>query len=304
MKNYQHINFAFFGSSRFSVIVLDELERLSIIPTLIITTPDKPQGRKLIPKANVVKTWALTKNIKVYDPAKIDDDFVGDLKNKYFDRLNKSENASADFFDLFIVASYGKILPEPLINLPSGKTLNIHTSLLPKYRGASPLQSAMLDDAKNTGITIMRINEKMDQGPIVTQKEITVSKWPIYEEFEELMAREGAKLLASILSDWVSGKIEEKEQDHSLASYTRKITKEDGLIDFTKDAYLNFRKIQAYHEWPGSYFFIARAGKKLRVKISVASFKDGKLLVEKVIPEGSKEMNYGDFVNGYKNQKS
>lgn len=283
------INFTFFGSSQFSVIVLDELEKLGFIPSLIVTTPDKPQGRKLVITPNVVKTWAISKNIKVYDPAKIDKTFIEQLKQ--------------ESSDVFVVASYGKILPESLINMPSRKTLNIHPSLLPKYRGASPLQSAMLDDDKNTGISIMRIDEKMDHGPIVAQKNVVITEWPIYEEFEALMAREGAQLFASILPNWVSGKITEKEQDHSAATYTKKIIKEDGLIDLhteNVDPYTNFRKIQAYHEWPQAYFFIEHAGKKIRVKITAASFRDNQLIIEKVIPEGAKEMSYKDFQSGYK----
>ncbi len=293
-------SFTFFGSSRFSVIVLDELEKLGFIPACIVTTPDKPQGRKLILTPNVVKTWAISKGIKVFDPAKIDLPFIEQLKGEYFSQLNQQKNGNC--LDVFIVASYGKILPTELIDLPPRKTLNIHPSLLPKYRGASPLQSAMIDDQKNTGVTIIRIDEKMDHGPIVAQKNVTIIEWPTYEEFEMLMAREGANLIASILPDWVAGKIIEKEQDHSSATYTKKITKEDGLIDLQTekvDPYLNFRKIQAYHEWPQAYFFIEHAGKKIRVKITTASFKNGELIIEKVIPEGAKEMSYKDFQSGY-----
>ncbi len=277
--------FAFFGSSRFSVIVLDELYALHLKPTYIVTTPDKPRGRKLILTPNVVKTWAIEKNIPVRDPETIDRDVIESLKK--------------DPCDIFVVASYGKILPAALINIPPHKTLNIHPSLLPRYRGASPLQSAILDDTKNTGVSIMEIDEEMDHGPIIAQKETNISEWPTYEEFEERMAREGAQLLAMILPDWISGAITKKEQDHGAATYTKKMTKEDGLIDLAADPYLNFRKIQAYHEWPQAYFFIERNGKKIRIKITSASYSDGKLIIEKIIPEGGKEMSYADFRNGY-----
>lgn len=290
MNHESNIKFAFFGSSRFSIIVLDKLALFGFLPAAIVTTPDKPQGRKLIMTANMVKTLANEKGIKVYDPAKLDDAFI--------------DKIAAENTEVFIVASYGKILPEKLINIPNRKTLNIHPSLLPKYRGASPLQSAMLDDAKNTGVSIMRIDEKMDHGPLIAQKEITVNEWPTYEEFEALMATEGARLLASIMPDWVAGKIEEKEQDHASATFTKKMTKEDGLIDLSADPYQNFRKIQAYHEWPQAYFFINHNEKKTRVKITSASFKNGNLEIEKVIPEGGKELNYADFEGGYLKTKS
>jgi methionyl-tRNA formyltransferase len=270
------IKFVFFGSSRLSVIVLDELEKLGLLPVLVVTTPDKPQGRKLQVMPNVVKQWALSKNIPVIDSLSL-------LK------------AGPQAADVFIVASYGRIIPKEIINMPARKTLNIHPSLLPKYRGPSPLPSAMLDDTKDTGISIMRLDEEMDHGPIVAQKAIHMNEWPTYEDFEEMMAREGSQLLASILPDWTAGKISEKEQDHSQATYTKKIIKENGLLDLNADQYLNFRKIQAYHEWPQAYFM----HKDKRVKVTQASFKDGKLIIEKVIPEGKKEMSYKDFQSGF-----
>lgn len=281
------IPFAFFGSSRFSVIVLDALEKKGILPTLIITTPDKPAGRKLILTPTPVKTWGLTRNIPVLDPAKLDAAFVNVLQSKNI--------------ALFVVASYGKIIPKALLDLPAHKTLNIHPSLLPLYRGASPLQSAMLDDAKDTGVTIMRIDEHMDHGPLVAQKSVHIDEWPVYEEFETLMAAEGADLLAEIMPKWVSGDIREKDQEHDKATYTKKIEKEDGLLDLSSntDPYKVFRMIQAYHEWPVAYLFIKHAGKDMRIKITSASFAQGTLTLEKVIPEGGKEMTYKDFVSGY-----
>lgn len=285
MDTTTKIRFTFFGSSRFSVIVLNELDKLGLVPACIITTPDKPQGRKLVMTQNVVKVWAMKKGIKVYDPTKIDGDFT--------------ENLIKENCEVSIVASYGKILPKSIIEIPAHKTLNIHPSLLPKYRGATPLQSAILEDTKNTGVTIMRIDENMDSGPIVAQKKVSIDEWPTYEEFEMTMARTGANLLAEILSDWVNGKIAEQKQDDSLATYTKKTTKEDGLIDLNADPYLNFRKIQAYHEWPVGYFFVEHSGKNIRVKITSASFQDGKIIIEKVIPEGGKEMTYKDFQSGY-----
>ena len=286
------IPFTYFGSSRLSVIVLDELLKLNFKPSLIVTTPDKPQGRKLEVKPNIVKVWATEHGIPVID----------DLKN-----IPKDGN------DLFIVASYGKIIPMEIIELPKHKTLNIHPSLLPQYRGASPLPTAILEDTKKTGVTIMQLDHEMDHGPIVVQKEINLTDhfkdWPTYEVFEEMMAKEGAKLLAEIMPDWVAGKIILKEQDHSKATYTKKTKKEDGLVDLnSQDPYLTFRKIQAYHEWPVAYFFVEREGKQIRVKITEAEFSKtadnlsgntGSLIIKKVIPEGKKEMTFESFTQGY-----
>jgi len=276
---------AFFGSSRFSVFILDELEKAGLSPVLIVTTPDKPVGRKLKLTPTPVKEWAKARNIKTLEPAKLDMTFADQLKG--------------ESCDVFIVASYGKIIPGNIIDIPPHKTLNVHPSLLPKYRGASPLQSAMLDDAKETGISIMRIDEKMDEGPVIVQKPITIKEWPIYEKFEEDMAREGGILLAGSLYKYIAGEMKEKPQNHSQATYTKKVTKEDGLLDLSAaDQYLNFRKIQAYHEWPTAYFFVAKDGKNMRVKVTAASFKDGKLAIEKVVPEAGREMDYEDFKRG------
>jgi len=287
------ITFLFFGSSTMSIYVLDELEKAGYLPAAVVTTPDKHVGRKQVLTPTPVKAWAIKKNIPVFAPQKLDAHFADTLKN------TKA--------DLFIVASYGKIIPETVLSIPPQQTLNVHPSLLPKYRGASPLQSAILNDDKHTGVTIMKIDALMDHGPIVAQKEIFVSEWPTYGEFEEMMAREGGKLLAEILPHWVAGKITEKEQDHASATSCPKFTKEDGEIHLNDDDYLNFRKIQAFNEWPQAYFFIEHsptggsegAHKKIRVKITRASFTDGKLDIQTVIPEGSKEMAYADFVRGY-----
>ncbi len=276
----------YFGSSKVSIYVLEELMKAGLVPAFVVTTPDKPQGRGLMMTPNVLKSFALEKGLKVYDPAKLDSAF--------------QETLQKEVCDVFIVASYGKIMPKSVVFMPKHKTLNVHPSLLPRYRGAAPLPTAMLEDTKKTGVTIMRLDEKMDEGPMIAVKEITISEWPTYEEFEEMMAREGGKLLAGILSDWVAGKIPEQKQEHSKATYTKKIQKEDAELDLKADPYLNFRKIQAYHEWPQAFFFAERDGKRLRVKATKASFTKGKLNIERVIPEGKAEMAFTDFLErGY-----
>ena len=279
------IKFTFFGSSRLSTIVLDELARLNLVPHCIVTTPDKPQGRNRIVTPNVVKRWAIDHDIKVFDPIKLDSTFAEILKREEC--------------QVFIVASFGKIIPPRILEIPKHQTLNIHPSLLPKYRGPSPLPSTMIDDQKTTGITIMLVDQEMDHGPIVAQKQISISEWPIYEEFEEMMARAGAELLAEVLPKWLAGDITAQPQDHTAATFTQKITKDDGFLNLTADPYLNFRKIQAYHAWPVAYFFLSHNGKKIRIKITSAAVEGGKLVIKKVIPEGGHEISYTDFKHGY-----
>jgi len=139
----------------------------------------------------------------------------------------------------------------------------------------------------------------MDHGPIIAQKKIEIISWPTYEEFENMMATVGAYLLVEVLPKWANGEIKEVAQDHSKATYTKKISKEAAEIDLNSDPYLNFRKIQAYHEWPVAFFMFDHNGKNIRVKITSAKYAEGVLTIEKVIPEGSKEMAYDDFVRGY-----
>jgi len=284
----------FFGTSMFSVGVLSALKDNGIIPELIVTAPDKPQGRKLAITPPPVKIWAQQNNIPVLQPEKLDDSLRSTLY-----ALGST---------LFIVASYGKIIPRTILDIPQFGTLNVHPSLLPKLRGASPIQNAILTEDK-TGVTIMLVDEKMDHGPIVAQKEVPISPWPPKESIlENTLAYEGGKLLAEIIPKWIKGKIEARAQDHDKATYTRKFRKEDGLVALTDDPIMNFRKIQAFEVWPRAYFFTERHGpkapngawasKKIRVVITDAELTGGKLVIKKVIPEGKKEMRYEDFLRG------
>ena len=288
MNTQLEIKYIYFGSSRFSVIVLDELKKIGMIPNIIVTTPAKPRGRKLLIVPNEVEEWAKINHIQYFSPSKFDTAFIEEL-------TSCTQNNDVG---VFIVASYGKIIPKKIIDIPKHGILNIHPSLLPKYRGPSPLQTAMLEDAKSSGITIMKIDEEMDHGSIISQKIVNIDEWPTYEEYEELMARVGANLVAEVLPSWISGSIGAKEQDHANASYTKKIQKDDAsahadILNLdsisSEDQYTIFRKIQAYHGWPQVFFLAERKGQRIRVKITSANFIDGKLAILKVIPEGSKE---------------
>jgi methionyl-tRNA formyltransferase len=288
MTKENNSQMAFWGSSEFSVFCLEKLKSLNCLPALIITTPDQPQGRGLKLEANPVKTWAIQNNIEYLTPAKLDSDFS--LKLSTFN------------FQLFLVASYGKIIPKAVINLPKQGTLNIHPSLLPKYRGPSPLQEQILNDEKDLGVSIMLIDEQVDHGPIIAQDKVFTPHWPVkYTELEKIMAETGAKLFVKILPDWIEGKIKLQEQNHTLATFTKKVEKNDGEIDLiTGDPYKNFLKIQAYNFWPQAYFFKEKDGRKIRIIIKDAEFKSGSLVVKRVLPEGKKEMNYEDFLRGFK----
>lgn len=274
----------FFGTSQYSVMTLEKLREAKIEIAFIVTMPDKPQGRKMILTPPPVKIWAQSNKIPIYQPEK--------LKDPEFVKILEKYNC-----DVFVVIAYGKIIPEEILNIPKSKSLNIHASLLPKLRGSCPIETAILNDEKNTGITIIRMDSEMDHGPIVAQKKVVVEPWPpTAETLGNELVKVGSDLLASILPDWINEKLKEIEQDHSQATFTKKIEKEDGLIDLKDDPYENYLKIQAYHGWPSAFFFVEKEGKKIRIKITKALFKDGKLIIEKIIPEGKKEINYRDLI--------
>lgn len=276
---------AFFGASQGSVIALEELKNKGIIPNLVVTTPDKPKGRKLVLTPPLVKVWAEKNKVNFVQPEELDEAFIELLKE--------------GDFDLFVVASFGKILPKELLDIPKYGTLNIHPSLLPKLRGPSPIISAILQDESKTGVTIMLLDEGLDSGPIVAQTSIEPEPWPPKaSELEELLFTEGAKLLAEVIPDWTAGKIKPEAQDESEATETRKIKKGDALIELDGDAYQNLLKIRAYGEWPVAYFLADRGGKKIRVKITDAELNGDTLKIKRVIPEGKKEMDYEDFLRG------
>jgi methionyl-tRNA formyltransferase len=283
---HNKISFAFFGTPRFARIILDELESAGFLPHVVISGEDKPQGRGLQITSSETKTWAEKRGIKVLQPKT--------LRDGALTPVLKEMN-----LDLFIVASYGKIIPKDIIELPKYKTLNVHPSLLPKLRGAAPIESAILSEEK-TGVTIMRIDEEMDHGPLLAQEDLITPEWPIpAPELEDLLAHQGGRLLARVFPDWIEGKIPERAQDHIEATFTKKITKEDGLIDLNAEPKENFRKICAFAGWPGTYFFFEGTKGKIRVVIKNARLKEGRLEILRVIPEGRKEMSWEDFLRGF-----
>lgn len=287
MNNISKPNFAFFGTPLVAVWVLEELEKHGILPTLVITNPDAPQGRKLILTPPPVKEWAVARGIEVFQPTTLRDEAV-------VQKL-RSQN-----FDLFIVAAYGKIIPQSILDIPPQSTLNVHPSLLPLLRGASPIRSAILGDMRDTGVTIMLMDAALDHGPILAQEtaNITKDEWPLRgETLDERLARQGGRMLAEAIPQWIAGTITAKEQDHTAATHCTKITKEMGEIDLSADPYQNLLKIRAFDGWPGTFFFTEKHGKRLRIKIIDAELtEDGSLKITRVVPEGKKEMNYDDFL--------
>ncbi len=281
----EEIRFVYFGTPEFAAIVLDELERKGLVPTLVVTAPDKPKGRKLVVSPSEVSRWASERGIPTYKPLTLRDEAV-------------RERLLAERAHLFIVAAYGKIVPKDVLDIPRYGTLNVHPSLLPLFRGSSPIESAILSDEKHTGVTIMLLDEEMDHGPVLAQRERVILDWPPRgSELTRDLASFGGKLLAEIVPERIAG-LEGVAQDHSRATFTKKIAKEDGLIELDGDPLANYKKIRAFDEWPGAYFFAKRGERTIRVRIADASYENGELILRTVVPEGKREMRYEDFLRG------
>lgn len=280
MSKNNDTRIAFFGSPDFAVTVLDELENLDIVPDLVVAQPDKPAGRKLILTPPETKVWAEERNISTFQPESLKDPEVVEAL--------ESEGP----WDIFIVASYGKIIPKRVLDIPKHGTLNVHPSLLPKHRGASPIQQALLDD-DSTGVTIMLMDEELDHGPILAVEDTVTTSWPVpAEELRDITAKQGARMIAELLPDFLSGNMTPEAQNHEAATYTKKIVKADGELDLGRDALANYRKICAYDQWPRTFFFHTREDKQIRVIITKAHIENGELVIDRVIPEGKSEIDY------------
>ena len=279
------LKLGFFGSPQIAVWVLEELEKVGILPSLIITNPDTPQGRKMLLTPTPVAVWAEARNIPLLK--------LPSLKTPEVEAQLKASGC-----ELFLVAAYGKLIPQNILDIPKYKTLNTHPSLLPLLRGASPVRSAILQDMNPSGVTIMELTQGMDEGPILIQEEIEIPEeaWPLRgTELDELLFKKGGEMLAQILPSWINGEIAVQEQDHAQATYCTKITKEMGELDLSADPYQNLLKIRAFDGWPGTFFFAEKNGERIRVKVVDATIENGALVITKIIPEGKKEMDYTDF---------
>lgn len=303
----EKINVAFFGTPDFVVPVLESLHNNGYHINVVVTQPDKPQKRSKQPEPSPVKIFCQKQNLPCLTPKKIDAEFTSNFK-----KFN---------IDLSIVAAYGLILPDKILKLSKYGFLNIHPSLLPKYRGASPLQAALLNGDKETGISIIKMDEKMDHGPILLQKRIKIQSEDNILTLLKKTFLMGSEVLIKVMPDYLMNKITLKPQDHKTATFTKLIKKEQGKIDWRKSSQDIHNQIRAYLRWPGSYTFWE--GKKLEIKKSAIYSKKeknkipgkvwekkGQILVScgcgnlEIIAlklAGKKEMSSTDFVHGHKN---
>ncbi len=293
----------FFGTSEFAVPTLEALKNADYEIAAVITNPDELVGRKKVLTPPPVKIAAqnLGLNILQFTSLKIEN-----LKLKIPDA------------DVGVVAAYGKIIPAEIINLPRLGILNIHPSLLPKYRGPTPLQTTILNGEKETGVTIIKIDEEADHGPVVAisnKVQVTSKK---YEELQEELAKLGAELLIKILPEYLAGKIEPQPQDHSLATFTKKFTRDDAKISWDKTAEEIDRQIRALNPEPGVWtLWNSKALKILEAEIGgegrgqngqviqkenkiAVGTTEGWIVLKTIQLEGKKATSAEDFVRGNK----
>jgi len=313
----------FIGTPEFGAIILEKLVENRYKPILVITAPDKPVGRGQILTPPPVKITTQKYKIPILQPEKI----LPPTKNLVGGEILNLKP------DLIIVAAYGQILPKEILDIPKKGSLNVHPSLLPKYRGASPIQYAILNGEKKTGVTIILMDEKMDHGPILNQRVLEIEEDETSTTLHRKLANLGASLLMETIPKWVRGMIKSHPQDDAQATYTKILTREDGRINWKKPAADLEREIRAFDYWPGSFtFWEKRDGTLLRIKILKArvlkstggiTYPIGKtlvapqneiciqcrkgflggggdfLIIEKLQLEGKKEIGSEEFLRGH-----
>ena len=299
------LNLVFCGTPQFAVPTLQKLAGLKV--SLVVTQPDRPQGRGLGVSVSPVKQAAMELGLRVIQPDKI--------------RLNEEfRRELADLKpDAIIVVGYGRIIPQWMIDLPPLGNLNLHASLLPKYRGAAPIQWAIACGEAVTGVTTMRIDAGLDTGDILLQEEVIVTEDDTAETLTPRLAGMGADLMVETLRGLETGTVHPRAQDHSQATLAPILKKEDGLIDFQRSSQEIRNRLRGFQPWPGAYTTFR--GKNLQVHGARASEPiagvPGELLVKgdqliaacgsnsalellAVQIEGKKKMLARDFLNGYR----
>jgi len=239
----------FFGSTLSSCFCLNELLKAGHEISAVVTQPDRPAGRGKKILMSPVKKLALEQNLTIFQPVKV-------RKNPEF--REKMERIAPD---LNVVVAYGQIIPGSIIFLPKFNSINLHLSLLPKFRGSSPVQWAILKGAEKTGITIFELSKKMDEGPIYTKLELAIQPGENAAELETRLIRSGAQLLLDTIPQIPD--LDPLPQDHKAATYVSKLNKEDGLINWTESAVQIDRQVRAFTPWPSSFTF--RQNKRLKL---------------------------------------
>ncbi|MEK7618835.1 MAG: methionyl-tRNA formyltransferase [Patescibacteria group bacterium] len=301
------MNIIFFGTPEFSVPFLKALITEGRAPGLVVSQPDRPAGRKALIQLTPVKRAVLDLGLATAQPENVNDSrFIEELKSLHA--------------DLFVVVAFGQILSRALLDIPRLGTVNVHPSFLPKYRGAAPLQEAILHGDTETGVTIMLMDEKMDHGPILLQEIVALAADETLSSLQTKTTTVGVPLLLKAIDQLEAGTAQPVPQNDSLATITRLLTKDSGRLDFSQSAESLDRRVRALTPWPGAWF----EWRGLRIKILTAHIgnsslskigepiaraselvipcADGSLIVDLIQPAGKKPMRAPAFINGYLSQ--
>lgn len=300
----------FFGTAKLACASLAALIRESVYDVVaVVTQPDRPKGRDLKLQPSAVKVLALRLGLPVWQPERC-------REPGFLETLRQAE------CDLIVVAAYGQILPPALLELPRHGCLNVHASLLPKYRGAAPIQWAILDGETQTGVTIMKVDAGLDTGDMLAEVRTLIGGTDTAPVLHDRLAALGADLLVRTIPDHLAGRIAPRPQPATGVSYARKITKEDGRADWFRPAFELDRRLRALVPWPGLYTSVLRAGRPALLKIWHASAVsavagspgdilrssregilvrcgDGGLLVTELQIEGGRRLAAADFLAGH-----
>ncbi len=276
------LNVAFFGTPQIAAITLKRLITTKFKPGLIVTGQDVQKSRRQKLTLTPVKKVAQENDIKILEPQNLDEEkFIEEF-------VNFSP-------DVAILIAYGKLIPSKILAIPKHGFINIHPSLLPKYRGPSPIYQALLNGDETTGVTIIKLDEDLDHGPIIAQKELAIEGNDTHESLAKKLAILGTDLLIYALLSYLDKSVNLGKQDHSKAVWTKKITKEDGYIDLEKppDPEKLDRMIRAFYPWPGVYTKLKMKNEKLKI---IKFLHDSPFLIQ---PEGKRPMTIKEFLNGY-----
>ena len=299
----------FFGTPAFSLPFFQALSQdpsFEIVAAVCET--DKPAGRGHRLTSPPIKLAAQEKGREVYQPETLKDKQVQDKLAAYQ-------------ADVFVVVAYGKLIPKIVLDTPRLGCINVHPSLLPKYRGPSPLPAPIVNGDVETGISIMLLDVGMDTGPVLAVKKIKLDELETLESLEQKVMTQGPALLVATLKNYAAGKIKPIPQDNAQATVTKKLTKDDGHLDWQKSAEQIERRVRAYNPWPGTWSVWERKGQEVRLKILavkkihatasvpgkirlvenkiIVDTVDGQVEILKLQVEGKKLINSGEFILGY-----
>ncbi|OGH72563.1 MAG: methionyl-tRNA formyltransferase [Candidatus Magasanikbacteria bacterium RIFCSPLOWO2_01_FULL_43_20b] len=298
----------FFGTHNFAATILEGIINNPLFDIqLVITQPDKPVGRKQELQKSPVKLLAEKHGLPITQPVSL----------KSYALHPAPEDIGHMTYDVGICAQYGLIIPEDILNAPKHGIINVHTSLLPKYRGASPIQSALINGEEETGVTLMKMDAGLDTGPILWQKALKIEPNDNYTTVEEKLAKIAILGLTEAIPDYVAGTLSTTPQDNAHASICKELTREDGRIDWSKTAQQIYNQYRGLTPWPGVWtVWNDKRLKLLQINPSNKTLQTGQVLVEgdkiyigagdqaieilELQLEGKQKTSAKDFINGYK----